>query len=135
MNEVPAMIGTCINCLAPGSLLATLGLILTGVGVVVHVEMRKAKIIREGWRLVRVSIKFMFIAIAPLVLLTASPANAGPNEASKVRLAQASSQACMSNCTTQAESCKRACPQTFSTPCLSACDSQAQTCTRACQTK
>ena len=74
-------------------------------------------------------------AVMLLVLLGIVPANAGPEQAAKLRLSQASSQACISNCSMQAESCKRACPQTFSTPCLNACDSQAQTCIRSCQTK
>jgi hypothetical protein len=75
-------------------------------------------------------------AVTLVLLLGIAPANAGPDQSARLRLAQASSsQACMSNCSTQAESCKRACPQTFSTPCLNACDSQAQTCSRSCQTK
>jgi hypothetical protein len=79
--------------------------------------------------------KRAFVVTATLVLLGIAPANAGPDQSGRLRLAQSSSQACMSNCSTQAESCKRACPQTFSTPCLNACDSQAQTCSRSCQTK
>ena len=39
--EAPAIIGTCINCIAPGSLLATFALILIGVGLAAHFEMRK----------------------------------------------------------------------------------------------
>jgi hypothetical protein len=42
MYEAPAIIGTCINCVAPGSLLATFALILIGAGFAVRVEMRKA---------------------------------------------------------------------------------------------
>jgi hypothetical protein len=41
MYEAPAIIGTCINCIAPGSLGATLALILTGAFVVAHSERRK----------------------------------------------------------------------------------------------
>jgi hypothetical protein len=35
MYEAPAMIGTCINCIAPGSLLATLTVIVVGIGIAV----------------------------------------------------------------------------------------------------
>ncbi len=56
-------------------------------------------------------------------------------DVSKWRLAQSSSQVCVSSCSTQSDSCKRACPQTFSTPCLNACDIQALTCIRNCQEK
>ena len=46
-----------------------------------------------------------------------------------------SSDACIVNCASQAESCKRVCPTTFNVPCLSACDSQAQTCKQGCRAK
>jgi hypothetical protein len=39
--EAPAIIGTCINCIAPGSLSATLALILIGAGVALTAERRK----------------------------------------------------------------------------------------------
>jgi hypothetical protein len=42
MFEAPAIIGTCINCIAPGSLLATLTVIVIGIGIAVHSERRKA---------------------------------------------------------------------------------------------
>lgn len=76
--------------------------------------------------------KFTLATAALLALLGTAFADSG---SSKLRFAQGSSQACMSSCSTQAESCKRACPATFSTPCLNACDSQAQICARSCQTK
>jgi hypothetical protein len=41
MYEAPAIIGTCINCIAPGSFGATLALILTGALVAAHSERRK----------------------------------------------------------------------------------------------
>jgi hypothetical protein len=41
MYEAPAIIGTCINCIAPGSLSATLAVILMGVGVALTAEGRK----------------------------------------------------------------------------------------------
>jgi hypothetical protein len=36
--EAPAIIGSCINCIAPGSLTATLALILIGAGVALTAE-------------------------------------------------------------------------------------------------
>ena len=51
----------------------------------------------------------------------------------RLRLADATSDACFASCASQADSCKRVCPTTFSPPCLSACDSQAQTCRQSCQ--
>jgi hypothetical protein len=39
--EAPAIIGTCINCISPGSLSATLALILIGAGVALAAERRK----------------------------------------------------------------------------------------------
>jgi len=51
----------------------------------------------------------------------------------RLRLADATSDACFASCASQAESCKRVCPTTFSPPCISACDSQAQTCRQSCQ--
>jgi hypothetical protein len=39
--EAPAIIGTCINCIAPGSLSATLALILIGAGVTLVAERRR----------------------------------------------------------------------------------------------
>ena len=41
MYEAPAIIGTCINCVAPGSFGATLAVILIGALVLAHSERRK----------------------------------------------------------------------------------------------
>jgi len=41
MLEAPAIIGTCINCIAPGSFGATLALILIGALLMAHSERRK----------------------------------------------------------------------------------------------
>jgi hypothetical protein len=41
MFEVPTIIGTCINCIVPGSLSTTIALILMGVGIALAVEQRK----------------------------------------------------------------------------------------------
>jgi hypothetical protein len=41
MYEAPAIIGTCVNCIAPGSLSATLALLLMGIGAALTAERRK----------------------------------------------------------------------------------------------
>ena len=79
--------------------------------------------------------KFTSVTVVLLALLDAASANESAIRANKLNLADASSDACVSSCSTQNASCKRACPTTFNTPCLNACDSQAQTCTRSCQAK
>ncbi len=33
LNEAPALVGSCINCTTPASLLATLALIFVGIGL------------------------------------------------------------------------------------------------------
>jgi hypothetical protein len=43
--EAPAIIGTCINCVAPGSLSATLALI--GAGIALTAERRKPARVRS----------------------------------------------------------------------------------------
>jgi hypothetical protein len=42
MYEAPEIIGTCINCIAPGNLLATLTVLVVGIGIAVQSERRKA---------------------------------------------------------------------------------------------
>ena len=41
MYEAPTIIGTCTNCIAPGSLSVTLAVILVGAGIALTVEQRK----------------------------------------------------------------------------------------------
>ena len=41
MFEAPAIIDTCVNCVAPGSLTATLALIVIGAGIALTAERRK----------------------------------------------------------------------------------------------
>ena len=41
MYEAPSVIGTCINCIASGSLSATLALIVIGASIVLTAERRK----------------------------------------------------------------------------------------------
>jgi len=74
--------------------------------------------------LMGVALAFVLIGAA-----TASPVSLRD----RLRLADASADACFANCASQADSCKRVCPTTFSPPCVSACDSQAQTCRQSCQ--
>jgi hypothetical protein len=47
MFEAPAIIGACINCIAPGSLSATLALILIGAGVALTAERRRLARVRS----------------------------------------------------------------------------------------
>jgi hypothetical protein len=44
----PAIIGTCINCVAPGSLSATLALIVIGAGMALMAGRRKLARVRSG---------------------------------------------------------------------------------------
>ena len=48
MNEVPMIVTSCINCIAPGSLSATLALILIGAGVAWTVDRRKLAPVRSA---------------------------------------------------------------------------------------
>jgi len=45
--EAPTIIGTCINCIAPGSLSATLALIVIGVAFALTAERRKLALVRS----------------------------------------------------------------------------------------
>jgi hypothetical protein len=76
--------------------------------------------------------KLALTAAIFLTLIGVASADAGGQ---KLRFANATTDACVANCSTQVASCKRACPVTFSTPCLNACDNQAETCSRSCQAK
>ena len=46
MNEVPTLVSSCINCVAPGSLSATLAVILIGAGIAWMAEQRKLARVR-----------------------------------------------------------------------------------------
>jgi hypothetical protein len=48
MSEAPTIIGTCINCISPGSLSATLALIVVGAGIALMVERRKLASVRRS---------------------------------------------------------------------------------------
>jgi hypothetical protein len=47
MYEAPAIIGTCINCISPGSLSATLAIIVFGAGIALTAERRKLASVRS----------------------------------------------------------------------------------------
>ena len=72
---------------------------------------------------------------AALFLALIGPAVAGQSNVSigKLRLADAATDACFANCSSQNDACKRVCPTTLGAPCQSACDSRAQTCRMSCQ--
>lgn len=72
---------------------------------------------------------FLFALIGTAVAGTSAVNN------SRVRFANAASDACMASCANENASCKRVCPTTLSTPCLGACDSQMQTCRQGCQNR
>lgn len=48
MNEVPTIVTSCINCIAPGTLSATLAVILIGAGIAWTAERRKLVRVRSG---------------------------------------------------------------------------------------
>lgn len=80
----------------------------------------------------------MRIVLALLVCVAWSPlgsvsaANFSP---AKLRLADAATEVCISNCDNQNAACKRVCPTTLGAPCLASCDSQAQVCRQSCQSQ
>jgi hypothetical protein len=67
-----------------------------------------------------------------LTVLLATTAVADQHR-NRLRLADATTDACMANCATQNASCQRVCPTTLSTPCISSCEAQAQTCRQSCR--
>jgi len=69
------------------------------------------------------------------ILVGLSPACSGMAIKSKMQLADAATDACLTSCANENASCKRVCPTTFNVPCLNACDSRMQTCTQGCQRK
>jgi hypothetical protein len=79
-------------------------------------------------------VKYALMATLILVLSGVAPANAGGavnGDKAARRIADASN-ACLINCASESESCKRLCPTTYNVPCVSACDNQAQFCKQAC---
>ncbi|AUC99075.1 hypothetical protein QU42_25980 [Bradyrhizobium sp. UASWS1016] len=76
------------------------------------------------------------LGIVLLVSMAFAPALASENfSRARLRVADATSDACLANCATQDASCQRICPTTLRSPCVSACESQAQTCRQACQSQ
>ena len=71
---------------------------------------------------------FGLLLLGPISAQAGSPVKAGPKVADAAN-------ACLINCASQNNSCKRMCPTTYSGPCMSACDNQAQFCRQSCQPK
>jgi hypothetical protein len=81
---------------------------------------------------------FMKLALSvalSLLLIGTAAAGQGNVSIGKLRLADATSDACIANCASQNDACKRVCPTTLGAPCQSACDSQAQTCRQSCRSR
>jgi hypothetical protein len=74
-------------------------------------------------------------AIVLAALFGTALAEPGPGFKARLRLADATTDACLASCADQSNSCKRVCPTTLSTPCLSSCDALAQTCRQSCQNR
>lgn len=72
------------------------------------------------------------IRVLLLILASTAVSDAGWGARAAWRVAQ-SANACLTNCASQNDSCKRICPTTYNGPCISACDNQAQVCRQACQ--
>jgi hypothetical protein len=77
--------------------------------------------------------KLALCAVLSLLMVGTAAAGQANFSVAKLRLADATSDACLANCASQNESCKRVCPTTLGAPCQSACDSQAQTCRQSCR--
>jgi|KBSMisStaDraftv2_1062788.scaffolds.fasta_scaffold567747_2 hypothetical protein len=82
-----------------------------------------------------ISMKLALCAVLSLLLIGTAAAGQGNVSIGKLRLADAASDACLSNCASQNDACKRVCPTTLGAPCQSSCDSQAQTCRQSCQNR
>jgi hypothetical protein len=78
--------------------------------------------------------KPLAVAISAALFVEAGTAYAASTGRISWRVADAAG-ACLVNCASQNDSCKRMCPATYSGPCMSACDNQAQFCRQACQQK
>ncbi|MGJ4892989.1 hypothetical protein ACQR0Z_27935 [Bradyrhizobium sp. HKCCYLS3077] len=74
------------------------------------------------------------IGLAAALVAAVVTTAAGAAVKSPWRLAE-SGNACLINCASQTDACKRVCPTSYSGPCLSACDNQAQFCQQSCQRK
>jgi hypothetical protein len=74
------------------------------------------------------------IGLLTILLIGAVSARAETLSLARWQVAQ-SANACLVNCASQNDSCKRMCPATYNGPCISACDNQAQFCRQSCQQK
>jgi hypothetical protein len=73
---------------------------------------------------------FAIVALLPGI----ASANSTLQSKTAWRVAE-SANACLTNCASQNDACRRTCPTTYSGPCTGACDNQAQFCRQACQQK
>jgi len=73
------------------------------------------------------------VLYAAVLALFASTAMAHESSGRRLRLADATTDACLASCSTQNASCQRVCPVTLSVPCISSCEAQAQTCRQGCR--
>ncbi len=48
LSEPATIVGSCLNCTTPANLLATLAVVLIGIGLAVHFERRKLSAVRTG---------------------------------------------------------------------------------------
>ena len=68
--------------------------------------------------------KLVFGTAFSFILIATEPsrADAGPASKSKMRFADAGTEACLKSGSTENGGCKRVRPTSFSTPCLNSCD-------------
>jgi hypothetical protein len=78
--------------------------------------------------------KYALSAMLVCVCFAGGSANAKSEGRASWRVADALN-ACLINCASESDSCKRLCPATYNVPCISACDNQAQFCRQNCQRK
>ena len=78
--------------------------------------------------------RYILVLLVASIAFGVAPTSAGIVRKVGPRVADAT-EACLSSCSSESASCKRACPTTFNGPCINACDSQAQFCTQNCQRK
>jgi hypothetical protein len=76
--------------------------------------------------------KFVVFAFLLCISFVGPCASASPSGKVAWRVAQAGN-ACLVNCASENDSCKRLCSATYNVPCFSACDNQAQFCRQNCE--
>jgi hypothetical protein len=66
--EAPTIIGTCTNCIAPGNLLATLAVIVIGIGIAVQYERAQGGLISTPLNSI-----FNELFVNPMATIVTSP--------------------------------------------------------------